>query len=47
MGPAALRYFARALSAIIIGMGFLLIVIDKQKQGLHDKIAKTYVIRES
>ena len=34
------------VSGIILGLGYLLIVIDDKKQGLHDKIAKTYVIQE-
>lgn len=38
------RYFAKILSAIILLIGFLMVVFDKQKQGLHDKLAKTFVI---
>ena len=33
------------LSAIFIGLGFLLIIVDERKQGLHDKIAKTFVVK--
>lgn len=34
------------ISAIILGIGFLMIAFDPKKQGLHDKIAKTYVVFE-
>lgn len=37
------RYFAKMLSAIILYIGFMMVGWDKQKQGLHDKLAKTYV----
>lgn len=37
------RYFAKFISAIILGIGFLMIAWDDKKQGLHDKIASTYV----
>jgi uncharacterized RDD family membrane protein YckC len=33
------------ISAIVLGLGFLLIAIDEKKQGLHDKLAKTYVVK--
>jgi len=31
------------VSGLVLGLGFLLIVIDAKKQGLHDKIAHTVV----
>ena len=34
------------VSAIVLGIGFLMIGFDPQKQGIHDKIAKTYVVCE-
>jgi uncharacterized RDD family membrane protein YckC len=34
------------VSGIILCLGYLLIIIDEKKQGLHDKIAGTYVIKE-
>lgn len=37
------RYFAKIISAIILGIGFLMVAWDDRKQGLHDKIADTYV----
>jgi len=32
-------------SALILGIGFLMVGFDQKKQGLHDKIAKTYVVK--
>lgn len=40
------RYFAYILSSIPLGLGFIWIGIDKRKQGWHDKLAGTIVIRE-
>ena len=39
------RYFAKILSALILFIGFIMVAWDTHKQGLHDKIAGTYVIR--
>lgn len=44
-GKATGRYFASILSAIILIIGFLMIGWTKKKQGLHDKIAGTFVIK--
>lgn len=44
---AILRYISTILSAIIIGIGFFMIGWDTRKQGLHDKIAKTFVVRNA
>lgn len=44
-GQAALRYFGYILSALPLGVGFLWIGLDRKKQGWHDKIAGTVVIR--
>ena len=38
------RYFAKILSCIILLIGFLMVAFDKKSQGLHDKLAKTFVI---
>lgn len=32
------------LSAIILGIGYLMVIWNPKKQALHDKIAKTYVV---
>ena len=38
------RYFSRLLSMITLGIGYLMIGFTEKKQGLHDKVADTYVI---
>lgn len=43
---AILRYLGYFVSALPLGLGFLWILWDKRKQGFHDKIAKTLVVRE-
>jgi len=42
---AVLRYFGYIVSAIPLGLGFLWVIWDEKKQGWHDKIAKTVVVR--
>tara|TARA_Y100000310_G_C20575854_1_gene760372 strand:- start:106 stop:696 length:591 start_codon:yes stop_codon:yes gene_type:complete len=42
---AILRYIGKILSGIILGIGYLMIAFTEKKQGLHDKIAKTYVVK--
>jgi len=44
-GKAFLRWIGYLLSTSIFYLGFLWAAWDKQKQGWHDKIAGTYVIR--
>ena len=44
-GKATGRYFAKILSALILGIGFLMIAFTQRKQGLHDILAGTLVIR--
>ena len=41
----AIRLVAAFISALALGLGFLWIALDKNKQAWHDKIAGTYVIR--
>lgn len=38
------RYFAKILSAIILFIGFIMVAFNDKKQGLHDKLAKTFVL---
>lgn len=33
------------VSAVILGIGYLMVAFDEQKQGLHDRMANTYVIK--
>ena len=42
---AILRFIGRIIASIPLGIGLLMIAWDPKKQGLHDKIAKTYVIK--
>jgi uncharacterized RDD family membrane protein YckC len=41
---AIVRYLGYIVSGIILGIGFFMIGFDAKKQGLHDRIAKTYVV---
>ena len=45
LGYALLRYLGYIVSGVVFGLGFLWIAIDSHKQGWHDKIADTYVIK--
>jgi len=42
---AGLRYVGYIVSAIPLFAGFIWIAFDKDKQGFHDKIAGTYVVK--
>jgi uncharacterized RDD family membrane protein YckC len=45
-GRAALReILGKFVSGITLGVGYLMVVFDARKQGLHDKIADTCVLR--
>ena len=44
-GQAIGRYFAYLVSMIPLGLGFIWIGIDSRKQGWHDKLAGTVVIK--
>ena len=46
VSQALLRYIGYMLSALPLGLGFLWILWDRRKQGFHDKLAGTLVIRE-
>jgi uncharacterized RDD family membrane protein YckC len=45
LGKALLRYVGTIISAIPLCLGYLWIIWDGEKQGWHDKIAGTRVIR--
>jgi uncharacterized RDD family membrane protein YckC len=45
-GQAVGRYFAYFVSTIVFGLGFLWVAFDAKKQGWHDKMAGTVVIRD-
>ncbi len=40
------RYFAYYVSALPLFLGFIWVGIDKKKQGFHDKLAGTVVVRD-
>ena len=45
-GRLVLRYQSYYISMIVLFLGFLWVGWDKRKQGWHDKIARTVVIKE-
>lgn len=45
-GRASARFFSKFLSGMIFNVGYLMAGWTKDKQALHDIIAKTYVIRD-
>jgi uncharacterized RDD family membrane protein YckC len=44
-GQASIRHFGKFISAIILFIGYLMMLWDSKKQTLHDKIAGTLVIK--
>lgn len=46
LGQSVGRYFAYILSALPLALGYLWVGMDKRKQGWHDKLAGTVVIRQ-
>ena len=46
LGKAIGRYFAYIVSAIPLFLGYIWVGIDQRKQGFHDKLAGTVVIRQ-
>lgn len=45
LGRAFLRNIGFGISVLALGIGVIWVAFDKNKQGWHDKIADTYVIR--
>jgi uncharacterized RDD family membrane protein YckC len=45
-GQAYGRYFAKILSGIILYIGFIMIAFTENKQGLHDLLASSYVVKK-
>ncbi len=45
VGQCVGRYVAYILSLVVLGFGFFWIIFDSRKQGWHDKLAGTVVIR--
>lgn len=44
-GQLVIRYFGYLISSLPLALGFLWVIWDPQRQGWHDKIARTVVIR--
>jgi uncharacterized RDD family membrane protein YckC len=44
-GRATGRYFAKILSGLILGIGFLMAAFTQKKQALHDILASTLVLK--
>jgi uncharacterized RDD family membrane protein YckC len=44
-GRANARFWSKLLSSLLLGIGFLVIAFTERKQGLHDMIAATLVVR--
>ena len=44
-GKATGRHFGKIVSALILGIGFIMIAFTEQKQGLHDIMAGTFVLK--
>ena len=44
-GRATGRHFAKILSGLILGIGFLMVAFTERKQGLHDILAGALVVR--
>jgi uncharacterized RDD family membrane protein YckC len=44
---AVLRYVGYFVSALSMGIGYLWVAFDRRKQGWHDKIAGTVVVRRA
>ena len=45
LGQAALRTFGTYISLLLFAIGYLMVVFDPQKRALHDRLARTCVIR--
>lgn len=39
------RYVGRLFCELTFGLGYLLVIFDERRQGLHDRIARTYVVK--
>lgn len=41
---ALIRYVGYTINSVVIMLGWLWVLIDSERQGWHDKFAKTYVV---
>src|SRR5699024_5231480 len=44
-GRANGRYWSKIISAVLLCIGFLMVAFTNKKQGLHDKMAETFVVK--
>jgi hypothetical protein len=44
-GKAILRYLGYIISGVLLSLGFLLAAFDRRRQGLHDKLGGTFVVK--
>lgn len=44
-GGSFLRFCGYIISLFMVGVGFLWVAFDGRRQGIHDKIAETFVVR--
>lgn len=44
---AFIRHISKYVSSITLGIGYLMVAWDEKKQGLHDKMAQTYVVEDT
>ena len=47
LGKSITRNLTKVISYLIIGLGFIWVLFNKEKRGWHDMIAKTYVTRRT
>ncbi|MHB1413835.1 MAG: RDD family protein, partial [Chloroflexota bacterium] len=45
-GRSFARFICQILSAVVLCLGYIWVGVDAHKQGWHDKIAGTFVIRK-
>ncbi|WP_259082504.1 RDD family protein [Caldanaerobacter subterraneus] len=46
-GKANIRYWSKLISAVVLLIGYIMIAFTPKKQGLHDMIAGTLVIKDT
>lgn len=46
-GKANARYWSKILSGLILCIGYIMVAFTEKKQGLHDIIAKTLVVKKA
>ncbi|HYW27165.1 MAG TPA: RDD family protein [Terriglobales bacterium] len=45
-GRATARFFGKIVSALVLGVGYLMVIFTERRQGLHDLMAGTLVVRQ-